>query len=223
MVRPCHGLELWDVVTLDSPPWGGPAGFVGRVQRYREEWNQDGRWFQVIGLGAVPGKDPGTQPAKRKRRSVRQPPSEPVEMPGTIPIGGIIAWSGAEEDIPADWALCDGNNGTPDLRDRFLVGAGTGSGYNVGDTGGEDASDLAHTHGVGTLATDSDEHSHGAGTLATDNDYHTHGSGTLQTGVEIELASSGYTDQSVSLQTHRHNVVSGSTGGDTHSHSVVVG
>ncbi len=36
----------------------------------------------------------------------------------------IVLWSGAVVDIPAGWALCDGNNGTPDLRDRFVIGAG---------------------------------------------------------------------------------------------------
>lgn len=38
---------------------------------------------------------------------------------------GIIAlWSGAIADIPFGWKLCDGNNGTPDLRDKFVQGAG---------------------------------------------------------------------------------------------------
>lgn len=36
----------------------------------------------------------------------------------------ILIWSGAIVDIPAGWALCDGNNGTPDLRGKFIVGAG---------------------------------------------------------------------------------------------------
>jgi len=36
---------------------------------------------------------------------------------------GIILWSGAIVDIPAGYVLCDGNNGTPDLRDKFIVGA----------------------------------------------------------------------------------------------------
>ena len=43
----------------------------------------------------------------------------------------IVIWSGAIVDIPTGWALCDGNNETPDLRDRFVIGAG-GS-YNPGD------------------------------------------------------------------------------------------
>ena len=40
-----------------------------------------------------------------------------------VPTGVIVAWSGAIVDIPAGWALCDGANGTPDLRDKFIVGA----------------------------------------------------------------------------------------------------
>src|SRR3990172_3920103 len=52
-----------------------------------------------------------------------------------IPSGGIILWSGPADQIPSGWALCDGANGTPDLRDRFVVGAG--GGYEIGATGGE--------------------------------------------------------------------------------------
>jgi len=38
--------------------------------------------------------------------------------------GLICLWSGAIVDIPAGWLLCDGNDDTPDLRDKFIVGAG---------------------------------------------------------------------------------------------------
>ena len=64
---------------------------------------------------------------------------------GTIPIGGIIMWSGAIDDIPSGWALCNGvtsftntkgiSQKAPDLRDRFVVGAGNS--YAVDNTGGE--------------------------------------------------------------------------------------
>ncbi len=50
----------------------------------------------------------------------------------TIPVGGIIMWSGSINDIPSGWQLCNGSNGTPDLTDRFIVGASN----NIGDTGG---------------------------------------------------------------------------------------
>ena len=56
----------------------------------------------------------------------------PVVNP--IPSNSIIMWSGSIGSIPAGYYLCDGNNGTPDLRDRFVVGAGNS--YAVGNTGG---------------------------------------------------------------------------------------
>lgn len=67
-----------------------------------------------------------------------------------VPVGGIIMWSGST--APTGWALCDGQNGTPDLRDRFIVGAG--SGYIPGDTGGANTVTLtvgqmpSHKHGI---------------------------------------------------------------------------
>ncbi len=43
---------------------------------------------------------------------------------GGTPSGGIIMWSGVVSNIPTAWHLCDGTNGTPDLRDKFIYGAG---------------------------------------------------------------------------------------------------
>lgn len=67
-----------------------------------------------------------------------------------IPSGVIVLWSGTVADIPTGWSLCDGLNATPDLRDRFVVGAG--GAYLSGDTGGVDENSLtvsqmpAHSH-----------------------------------------------------------------------------
>jgi len=49
-------------------------------------------------------------------------------------IGTIILWYGSIGSIPSGWHLCNGDMGTPDLIDRFIIGAG--SSYAVGDTGG---------------------------------------------------------------------------------------
>ncbi|HOW96894.1 MAG TPA: tail fiber protein [Kiritimatiellia bacterium] len=78
-----------------------------------------------------------------------------TETPGTIPIGGIIAWSGAVTNVPDSWALCDGGTYsgqvTPDLRNRFILGAG--GVYARGDAGGTNQVTLtideipSHSHG----------------------------------------------------------------------------
>ena len=48
-----------------------------------------------------------------------------------VPKGVICIWSGSIDSIPSGWALCDGNNGTPDLRARFVIGAGKGYAPNI--------------------------------------------------------------------------------------------
>ena len=59
--------------------------------------------------------------------------------------GMIMLWSGSSASIPSGWLLCDGSNSTPDLRNRFVVGAT--STYAVGATGGTaDAIVVSHTH-----------------------------------------------------------------------------
>ena len=89
---------------------------------------------------------------------------------GTIPIGGIIMWSGSIPSIPTGWALCDGTNGTPNLVDRFVVGAvSTGSGATAypglspGATGGsKDAVLVSHSHTASSTSTVTDpQHNHG--------------------------------------------------------------
>jgi hypothetical protein len=65
--------------------------------------------------------------------------------PTPTPAGVIVLWSGSIGSIPAGWVLCNGSNGTPDLRNRFIVGAG--STYSVDATGGSaDAIVVSHTH-----------------------------------------------------------------------------
>jgi microcystin-dependent protein len=68
----------------------------------------------------------------------------------SIPTGLISLWSGSIGSIPTGWNLCDGSNGTPNLTDRFIVGAG--SSYAVNGTGGASSATLvtgnlpSHTH-----------------------------------------------------------------------------
>ena len=79
-----------------------------------------------------------------------------------IPSGGIFLWSGSIGSIPAGYVLCNGSNGTPDLRNRFVVGAG--STYAVNATGGSaDAVVVSHTHSAtSTSAVTDPGHDHDA-------------------------------------------------------------
>ena len=69
--------------------------------------------------------------------------------------GMIILWSGAADAIPSGFVLCDGNNSTPNLSGRFVVGYdASNSDYDVNDTGGSESVTLtvnqipAHTHNI---------------------------------------------------------------------------
>lgn len=76
----------------------------------------------------------------------------PASAP-TLPTGAIILWSGSIGSIPSGYVLCDGANSTPDLRDRFVIAAG--STYAVGATGGTaDAIVVSHTHTATSVVTD---------------------------------------------------------------------
>jgi hypothetical protein len=83
-----------------------------------------------------------------------------------IPTGVIVMWSGTIATIPTGWFLCDGSNSTPDLRNRFIIGANaddagvaktnvTGSATQTG--GSKDAIVVSHTH-TATVTDPSHQH-----------------------------------------------------------------
>lgn len=80
-----------------------------------------------------------------------------------VPSGIICLWSGSVDNIPDGWALCDGQNGTEDLRDKFVVGAGNS--YAVNATGGNASQNvnLSGSTGATTLTVDQmPSHTHSA-------------------------------------------------------------
>lgn len=90
-----------------------------------------------------------------------------------VPARGIIMWSGTLAEIPAGWALCNGSNGTPNLADRFILGAHPGR--LPGNTGG------AFSYAVATDAQGTHSHSGAtAGHAITEAQMpsHQHGGGT---------------------------------------------
>jgi hypothetical protein len=91
----------------------------------------------------------------------------PIVPSGLSPEFGTTGiWSGLESTIPAGWLLCDGSHGTPDLRNRFIVGAGNIHG--LGDYGGA----TMHAHG---LISNQHKHDHdGPNALAESAEYPFH-------------------------------------------------
>ena len=150
-----------------------------------------------------------------------------------VPTGGIIMWSGSTSSIPSGWALCNGSNSTPDLRDRFVVGAG--STYDVDDTGGgtatlTEANMPAHTHSSGTLGGSTNSagsHTHTGTTNTTGAHTHTQnmgnsnvptGGATAWSAFNVGVENNGYQTDSAGNHSHTLNVNSGGA----HTHTVDV-
>ena len=128
-----------------------------------------------------------------------------------VPVGAIVMWSGAISSIPTGWALCNGTNGTPNLQDRFIIGASTN--YAVGTTGGsKDAIVVSHTHTqVAHNHTDSG-HTHSAYADTQGAHNHTYLSPTIRSNLAGNTPSVVYNGQA------DYTSVSGS-----HSHNISIG
>jgi hypothetical protein len=93
--------------------------------------------------------------------------------------GMIMMWSGTIATIPTGWVLCNGSNSTPDLRNRFVIGAHsdtagvaytTVTGSNTASGGTKDAGVVSHTHTYsGTTGNDSPDHTHNSNSVGLDN------------------------------------------------------
>ena len=115
-----------------------------------------------------------------------------------VPSGIICMWSGLATNIPTGWYLCDGTNNTPDLRNRFVVGA-TGS-YSPGSTGGTTSFSVSGSTGATTLTVDQmPSHTHNVGSML----------------VHLYSGEEGYASGSVNTR------ISSATGGSqSHVHSI---
>jgi len=133
--------------------------------------------------------------------------SKPMLSFAVVPSGVITMWSGSATSVPVGWTLCDGTDGTPDLRDRFIVGAG--GAYASGDTGGTDEVQLteseipSHNHS-GSTDTDG-AHSH---------TYDQFGGGSSTSEADGSITG-GYTSRSTSTDgDHSHTLTTDTAGGD---------
>lgn len=134
--------------------------------------------------------------------------------------GMIMMWSGTIATIPSGWALCNGTSGTPDLRNRFIVGASVDSGGqsvttitggNTKTGGSKDAIVVSHTHTATTDTAGSHTHtltmytSPGDNPLGGNNNISTDNQGPQgpYTPAALTMASAG---------SHSHTFTTNSTG-----------
>ena len=84
-------------------------------------------------------------------------------LSGAFTAGMIMMWSGTIATIPTGWVLCNGSNSTPDLRNKFVIGAhsdtagvaySTVTGSNTTSGGTKDAITVSHTHTATSVVTD---------------------------------------------------------------------
>ena len=139
---------------------------------------------------------------------------------GTVPLGGIIIWSGAENAVPAGWALCNGQTSsgrtTPNLQGRFVVGSTSWRG--VGTTGGAETVTLsvaqlpAHNHVVSGSTAHGGEHTHPFRSFHANFEH----KGSATEGSTKDDGDSTFTDngavQSAGSHSHGINLTSTSTG-----------
>ncbi len=128
------GEALYGVHTIG----GGAEAVQYNLVSYTQSFNAPSNWL-LIALAGAPDRSVklGIGAILAQNSSINN---------GSIfPTGLIQLWSGAASNIPLGWALCDGTNHTPDLRGRFLVGAG-GTGYP--DQPGSSGNATQHAHTV---------------------------------------------------------------------------
>jgi hypothetical protein len=154
-----------------------------------------------------------------------------------IPSGVIVMWSGTIATIPAGWLLCDGGNGTPDLRDRFIVGANQddAGAAKTNITGSLTVSGNGtipeHLHAYGTIAVSNaneSSHTHGVGSYAIANESaHTHdvatdAAGTGHAGEATTVANVYGFESSGAGSAHTHSFSGSSAAGSSHGHTATV-
>ncbi|HWL56260.1 MAG TPA: hypothetical protein VNQ78_06230 [Paracoccus sp. (in: a-proteobacteria)] len=149
------GNRLAPLITLWNPTYtiGIQPGTMYLRTNKRFIWYQSGTHSNtefdagggttLMTLSAAPAADKGTLDVNGL-----------ITGKGAVPVGAILMWSGDPSKLPAGWVLCDGQNNTPNLLGRFIVGYQPGNpDYAVGKTGGAEKHTLtlaempAHNHG----------------------------------------------------------------------------
>ena len=122
-----------------------------------------------------------------------------------LPVGSIILWQNSIESLPDGWQICDGTNGTPDLREFFVYGASVD-----GDVGSNQAS-ASHNHARPANTSNDGGHQHSINVSVGNS------SGS------VDVRNVGTSGANAAGNGHGHSGISGTTSGATGAHSHTVG
>jgi len=143
----------------------------------------------------------------------------PASLRALLPQGIIMDWSGVS--VPAGWALCDGTNGTPDLRGRFVIGSSAT--YTQGSTGGS-ANAVVVSHNHSASAGYNGNHSHEGSASSNGNHRHsyTEGQSGTPTGNYVGAGEYGFIANKTTgfAGTHEHSLNINAAG--NHNHGITV-
>lgn len=101
---------------VTNNPWQNPYAIYSSLGSFTVSTIVPQEWTGLVARDLPTSSISGTS----VNSSVPAPGSM---LDSSLPAGAIIIWSGSIASIPDGWQLCDGTNGTPDLRDKFIVGA----------------------------------------------------------------------------------------------------
>lgn len=182
-------------LTLEDKAGATPSGTAS----FETLWQEGGTLFRRSGTGSV------------------------VQL-GVVPVGGIVIWSGSVASIPSGWVICDGTNGTPDLRGRFVKGVDPLGAPNVDQTGGSETHDHGGATGAHALTTlELPSHQHPAGTLATSAEGAHAGHFVATGGTDEGDTGTGTAQVDATVTDHTHTITgdTGSRGGgQSHDHTI---
>ena len=153
----------------DPPSAGYQNWWQNRVDTILQEIERQGApsWVSdaVYAIGAVVYHSGAFRVSRTNNNTGNNPSSSGANWRslgnslGYVPPGGAILWYGSVAEVPDGWRICDGTNGTPDMRDRVAVGAG--GLYSLGQAGGGNTatSSTAGTHAHTALTAGAHAHS----------------------------------------------------------------
>ncbi len=211
------GLPITGAVTIKFSLYDTPTGVTALwAEQQSVTLDKDGRFSVVLGSTTplTPGLFTGTTYIGVKVGNDSEMPRQQLTsvayaLNANIPKGVIVMWSGTLATIPAGWALCDGSNGTPNLKDKFVVGVGVDFAVAVGATGGTKSVDISHSH---SIAADS------PGTNYVGDHQHSYsGTTSINSNTDKRSKTDDLQDTGGSVHNHTYSGVTSVSGGHTHT------